>query len=148
MRQPTRNTHGKVEKKRPIRKYPHVRKRKHPEYGTSKLEERFARDFLDKLGLEYVYQYKMGSIGRYADFFIRGHNTIIEVDGDYYHAYGLLHEEMSPMQKRNKKVDEKKDRWCSMNGVKMIRIWEHDINKQPSKVMRMLKEAFGIIDRK
>ena len=34
------------------------------EYGTSKLEERFAKNFLDKLGVEYKYQYKAESIGR------------------------------------------------------------------------------------
>ena len=34
------------------------------EFGTSKLEERFAKNFLDKLGLNYTYQYKMVSIGR------------------------------------------------------------------------------------
>ena len=112
------------------------------EYGTSKLEERFAHDFLDKLNVNYVYQYKAITIGRYFDFRIcpelRG--PIIEVDGDFYHSYGLVYEQMNAMQKRNKKVDEIKNRWCATNGVKLIRIWEHDINDHPKAVMDMLKK--------
>ena len=114
------------------------------EYGTSKLEERFARDFLDKLKIPYVYQYKAESIGRYFDFrvFPDLHGPIIEVDGDFYHGFGLLYEEMSPMQKRNHKVDEIKNKWCSRNCVPLIRIWEHDINKNPEMVMKYLKDVF------
>lgn len=114
------------------------------EYGTSKLEERFARDFLDKIGIPYVYQYKAESIGRYFDFraFPDLHGPIIEVDGDFYHGFGLLYEEMSPMQKRNHKVDEIKNKWCSRNCVPLIRIWEHDINKNPEMVMNYLKDVF------
>ena len=112
------------------------------EYGTSKLEERFAHDFLDKLGVDYVYQYKAVSIGRYFDFRICPdlHGCCIEVDGDYFHSFGLLEEEMNSMQKRNKKIDEIKNRWCAQNGIKLIRIWEHDINEHPKEVMAMLKK--------
>lgn len=119
------------------------RKRKHAEYGTSKLEERFMKNFLDKLGVEYIYQFKMGIIGRYADFFLPKENIIIEIDGDYYHSYGKVYEEMNPMQKHNKRVDKQKDHWCLINNIKMLRIWEHDINKSPSKVMKLLKEELS-----
>ena len=44
--------------------------RKHPKYGTSKLEEDFARDFLDKLGVKYIYQFEAKDIGRFYDFAI------------------------------------------------------------------------------
>lgn len=122
----------------------HVEKRKyvrkHKEYGTSKLEERFAHDFLDKLGIEYIYQFKAESIGRYFDFYIPESETIIEVDGDFFHSYGLVYEEMSPMQKRNRRVDEQKNHWCAVNCLKLIRIWEHDIDKHPVKVMEMLRK--------
>ena len=61
-----------------------TKKRKHAQYGTSKLEEDFARDFLDKLGIEYVYQYEAKDIKRYFDFFIPSSNIILELDGDYW----------------------------------------------------------------
>ena len=115
-------------------------RKKHKEYGTSKLEEKFAKDFLDKLKVKYVYQFKAESIGRYYDFYLPENGVIIEVDGDYYHSKGLVYEEMSPMQKRNKRVDKQKDHWALINGIPIIRIWESDINKHPEKVMDMLKE--------
>ena len=120
------------------------RREKQPEYGTSNLEVRFMHNFLDKLGLKYIYQYLMGSTKRYLDFYLIEHRVAIEVDGDYYHAYGLLEEQMNKMQKKNRRVDQYKDRWCLINGIKLIRIWEHDINDHPEKVMKMLKKEFGI----
>jgi len=126
-----------------IRRNDTPKERKHPEYGTSKLEDRFAKDFLDKLGIVYESQYKAESIGRYYDFYLPSSNVLIEVDGDYYHSYGLLYEQMSPMQKKNKRVDEQKDKWAREHNINLIRIWEHDINKNPSKVLNMLKEKLS-----
>lgn len=126
-------------------------KRKHKEYGTSKLEERFAKEFLDKLGVEYQYQFKAESIGRYYDFMLTtkmGGKLLVEIDGDYYHSYGLKHEEKNPMQKHNEYVDKVKDEWALAHGFPIIRIWEHDINKNSSKVMKLLKENIGLTDRK
>jgi very-short-patch-repair endonuclease len=114
------------------------------EYGTSKLEERFARDFLDKLGINYTYQYKAESIGRYFDFRIcpdlRG--PIIEVQGSYWHGDPRIYEEkdLDRTQKRDIKIDELKRKWCRTNGIKLIYVWEKDINESPSSVMKYLKE--------
>jgi very-short-patch-repair endonuclease len=115
-------------------------KKKHQEYGTSKLEERFAHDFLDKIGVKYEYQYYAKDIKRYYDFYLPEQRVLIEVDGDYYHGYGKLFEEMIPMQKKNHRVDEIKNKWAALHSIPLIRIWEHDINKNPSKVMKILKE--------
>lgn len=117
-----------------------TKKKKHKDYGTSKLEVKFAKEFLDKLGVEYVYQFKAESIGRFYDFFLPKENVLIEVDGDFYHSFGLVYEDMSPMQKRNRRVDKQKDHWALINGIPIIRIWEHDINNNPEGVMKMLKE--------
>ena len=111
------------------------------EYGTSKLEQRFARDFLDKLGIEYKYQFKAESIGRYYDFRGMPKGAIIEVQGSYWHGDKRLYEEedLNRTQKKNIKVDEIKRRWCSQNGIKLIYVWEEDINKDPEGVMDMLR---------
>lgn len=60
------------------------RTKRKPLFGTSKLEEDFARDFLDKLGLKYIYQFEAKSIGRWFDFYLTKYNLIIEVDGGYW----------------------------------------------------------------
>ena len=125
-------------------------KRNHPLFGTSKLEEDFARDFLDKLGLEYTYQFEAKDIGRWYDFYLPHHRVLIEIDGSYFHSDPRLvkEEDMNPMQKRNKRVDALKDRWALLHGIPIIRIWEKDIRENPSTVMKMLKERLHIIDNK
>lgn len=60
------------------------RKQIHPQYGTSKLEEDFAHNFLDKLGVKYTYQFEAKGIGRFFDFYLQDENLIIEIDGDYW----------------------------------------------------------------
>ena len=118
-------------------------KRPHPEYGTSKLEKRFAKDFLDKLGIKYIYQFKAEEIGRYFDFYLPENNVIIEVDGDYWHGKGLVHEEKNRMQKHAEWVDKQKDIWAIEHGIPVIRIWENDINNNPQKVVEILRKKLA-----
>lgn len=119
------------------------KKRQHPKYGASKLEDYFAENFLDVIGVKYVRQFEAKEIGRFYDFYCENANIIIEVDGDYYHSYGLKYEEKNPMQKHNEWVDRVKDEWALERGIPVIRIWEHDIHENPEKVMKNLKEAIG-----
>ena len=67
--------------------------RKKPLFGTSKLEEKFAKDFLEKLEVRYIYQYFINEIGRYYDFAVflgnenelrPGDMVLIEIDGGYW----------------------------------------------------------------
>lgn len=120
-----------------------VKKISHPKYGTSKLEDYFAENFLEVIGVKYIRQYEAKDIGRFYDFFVPDANILLEVDGDYFHSYGLKYEEKTPMQKRNERVDKIKDEWALANGMPIIRIWEHDIHENPEKVMKILKEAIG-----
>ena len=119
-------------------------KKPHPKYGTSKLEKKFAKEFLEKLGIKYEEQFEAKDIKRFYDFFLNDYRVLIEIDGDFYHGYGKLHEEKSPMQKRNARVDEIKNEWAALHGYPLIRIWEHDINENPQKVLDMLRDRLGI----
>ena len=119
------------------------KKKPHPKYGTSKLEDYFAENFLNVLGVKYVRQFEAKEIKRFYDFFCPDANLIIEVDGDYYHSYGLTYEEKNPMQKHNQWVDKVKDEWALSHGIPILRIWEHDIHDNPEKVMKTLKESIG-----
>lgn len=131
-------------------------------YGTSQLERDFAKDFLDKLGLTYIYQYEAKDMKRFYDFGITAYDDVeyktevkdgihcvkqegqffpldllIEVDGSYYHSDPRVvnENELSPMQKHNKFVDRLKDKWAAMHGVPLLRIWEYDIRNNPKKVI-------------
>ena len=123
-------------------------KKPHPKYGTSKLEKKFAREFLDKLGVRYEEQFEAKDIKRFYDFHLPDYRVLLELDGDYYHSYGKVYEEMNPMQKRNARVDKIKDEWAISHGYPLIRIWEHDINENPQKVLDMLRQRLGVEEEK
>ena len=139
-------------------------------YGTSKLELDFAREFLDKLGVKYIYQYEAKDIGRFFDFAVTAYTDInfimeekdgitcikqegqnvpisfcIEVDGGYYHSDPRIVNErkLNPMQKHNKVVDFVKDRWCGLHGLPLLRIWEYDIRHNQKKVFDELYKYLG-----
>lgn len=78
MKQPSKRN------KRKTKEVAAKRTKRKPLFGTSKLEEDFARDFLDKLGLKYIYQFEAKSIGRWFDFYLTKQNLIIEIDGGYW----------------------------------------------------------------
>lgn len=133
--------------------------RHHPKFGTSKLEQDFARDFLDKLGIKYLWQYEAVQIGRFYDYclfingqindFSNGNIILLEIDGSYHHSDPRLvkEEEMNPMQKRNKRVDEYKDKWALEHGIPLVRIWEKDIRENPKMVMEELKKRLYIQEK-
>jgi len=123
-------------------------KKPHPKYGTSKLEVIFEKEILNKLKVVYERQFYAKDIKRYYDFYLPELNVLIEVDGDFYHSYGKVYEEMTPMQKKNHRVDEIKNEWAAMHGYALIRIWEHDIRNNPYKVLEWLSERLGIENEK
>lgn len=147
------------------------KKNTNQKYGTSKLERDFARDFLDKYGITYVYQYEALDIGRYFDFSITTYSEVnyimevkdgikcvkqegqyfpisfmIEIDGSYYHSDPRVVDEdkLNPMQKHNKFIDKIKDRWCGMHCIPLLRIWEYDIRHNPQLVLEKLNEYIDI----
>lgn len=123
--------------------------REHPKFGTSKLEQDFAKNFLDKLKVEYVWQFEAKDIKRSYDFYLPNSNILIEVDGDYWHAnpkkYDITDKDaLTPTQKKDMKVDEMKNKWALLHGIPIYRIWEDDIRNKPNDVMKKLKEIIKI----
>lgn len=125
-------------------------KRKHKQlYGTSRLEEDFASDFLDKLGVEYEYQYEAKDIGRFYDFKVKD-GPIIEIQGSYWHGDARIYEEkdLNQIQRKNMRIDEYKQKWALMHGIPIYYIWEKDIRENPKMVMDELKRILYIEDKK
>jgi very-short-patch-repair endonuclease len=131
--------------------------RVHPKFGTSKLEQDFAEQFLDTLGIDYIWQFEAKDIGRFYDFAVilnnemtTGNMLLIEIDGGYYHSDPRVVKEdkLNPMQKHNKRVDEYKDKWALLHGIPLIRIWEKDIRENPKGVMKELKKRLYIEDKR
>lgn len=153
MRQPIRKgkliNKSKPKAKKRLRRPDGKLERVHPKFGTSKLEQDFAEQFLDKLGVDYIWQFEAKDIGRFYDFYLPKHNLIIEIDGSYYHSDPRVVDEnkLSPMQKKNKRIDEHKNEWALLHGIPLIRIWEYDIRNNSSGVMKALKERLYIEDK-
>lgn len=150
--QPSRIKNNKPTKKKSptvgsVKKWKRTHKQ---QYGTSKLEEYFAKEFLDRLGVEYIYQFEAKDIGRFYDFYLPNSRILIEVDGDYYHSNPEKYskDELNAMQKHNQRVDEYKNKWALMRGIPLLRIWENDIRNNPEKVMLVLQHLIGEQNRK
>lgn len=114
----------------------------HPEYGTSNLEEKFAKEFLDKLNISYIRQFKAESIGRYYDFRIIPEGPIFEINGSYWHSDPRLYEDnnLTPTQKKNKRVDKIKKKWADEHKISIYYFWEKDINETPELILSEIKE--------
>lgn len=140
----------KGKKSTPKPKKKTMTKRPHPQYGTSKLEEDFARNFLDKLGVKYSYQFEAKDIGRFYDFFVEPTGPIIEINGGYWHGDPRLYEEkdLNHTQKHAQRVDEYKKKWALTHGYPIYYFWEKDIRETPSKVLKELKEILYIEEQK
>lgn len=161
MKQPIKG--AKTKKKKKVQKIVKIKKQ---EYGTSQLERDFARDFLDRMKIKYVYQFEAKDIKRFYDFAVTVYDNypfnyedkdgiisivqvdrmptigfLIEIDGDYFHSNPNVVDEnkLNPMQKHNKRVDKIKNDWALMHGIPLLRIWEEDIRKHPDIVKKKIK---------
>lgn len=130
-----------------------VKTKKQPKNNNldgSGLETYFKINFLDKLDLKYEQQYEAKPIGRFYDFKIKNIRILIEVDGGYYHVDPRLCEgkKLRPLQKRNIRVDELKNKWALLNGYILLRFWEYDIYNNPQMIMETLEKHVGIATKK
>jgi very-short-patch-repair endonuclease len=107
---------------------------------TSKLEKTFA-NILDLLDIKYVTFFYAKEIKAFYDFYLPESNTIIEVDGDFWHCnptkFPLPKYES---QKKNLIRDKEKEQWAKDNGYKLLRFWEDDINNNIKSVKQTLLE--------
>ena len=73
--------------------------------------------------------------GKLYDFYIPSTNTLIEVDGIYWHGKHKNLEDLNDTQMKVRKNDEIKNRLANENGYTLIRIWEDEV-KDVSKYLR------------
>ena len=148
MKQPSRKKNTVKKKDEPKKRQKNVSTH-HPQFGTSKLEEKFAKEFLERLGVKYIYQFEAKDIGRFYDFRVVD-GPIIEIQGSYWHGDPRLYEEkdLNKTQKKTQRVDEYKKKWALMHGIPIYYVWEKDINENPEKVMKFLKEILYIESKK
>lgn len=86
----------------------------------SSLECKF-KDLLDNAGILYIQQYKPDKCTKVYDFFLPLYNTLVEIDGTFWH-----HSEWA-IQHGSRVNDDIKDKWAVDNGYDMVRIPENDM---------------------
>jgi len=64
-----------------------------------------------------------------ADFYLPGYRVAIYTDGDYWHNLSLV-----------KNRDEKQNIILKQNGYKVLRFWEHEINRSARECVNRIKE--------
>ena len=101
--------------------------------------ERLVADEFDKANISYYFQYFITDNGicKSYDFKIKGKPIIIEVDGDFWHG--------NPNTKNhhihvNETIenDKLKTEMAMKRGFQVIRLWESDIKKDPSIVLKYI----------
>jgi G:T-mismatch repair DNA endonuclease (very short patch repair protein) len=75
------------------------------------------------------------------DFYLLGKRTLVEVDGDYWHAHPDKFPELDATQKWNRDHDLKKNELAGRLGLRLVRVWESDVmnEEQLTKVIEGLR---------
>jgi len=78
--------------------------------------------------INYIKQFRLGN--RLFDFHLSDYNTLIEVDGNYWHSKNIKDEDIIyKVQKNIRKIDKLKDSIASDNEYNLIRVWEDELNQ-------------------
>lgn len=94
--------------------------------NPSKLEYTFA-SILESLNINFIHQYHVD--GFEYDFYLPDTNTLIEIDGDYWHANPIKYtkDTLNNVQKKNLGLDKLKNQLAESKGYTLLRFWENDI---------------------
>jgi very-short-patch-repair endonuclease len=106
--------------------------------------ERIFESILKKYKINYKPQHILGT--KIFDYYLTDSNTLVEIDGDYWHGNPEIYEEFSKMQKRTKKRDIDKKIIALGRGYNFLQFWEKDLNENKQDVVDKLIEL-GIIKK-
>jgi very-short-patch-repair endonuclease len=104
--------------------------------------EREFKKLMSELGIKIDSQKIV--CGKIYDFYEPTTNILFEIDGNYYHGDDRIYEELSAMQKRNKKNDAYKTVLAKGLGYGIERIWESELKNNYSDVKKRMKKIFNI----
>jgi len=99
-------------------------------------------NLLKDLRLNFIKQYRMSKW--VFDFYLPEFNTIIECQGDYWHANPLLFEEskLNKIQLKNIDRDKRKIKFIEENQINSIFLWECEIHSNIEEIKNMLITLF------
>lgn len=105
-----------------------IRKSAMREFTAIELETYAA---LERIGIPFERQCK---VGRWrVDAYIAGRQTVVEVNGDFYHANPAIYADRSNLHKIQRNAIERDARcgaWLFANGYRLIVLWESEIEQR------------------
>jgi G:T-mismatch repair DNA endonuclease (very short patch repair protein) len=99
-------------------------------------------NLLNELGIKYEKQHRLSKW--VFDFYLPEFNTIIECQGDYWHANPLLFEnkKLNNIQLKNIDRDKRKKLFIGENQINSIFLWECEIHSNIEEIKNMLITLF------
>ena len=101
-----------------------------------------ARKILEENDIEYEYQFFLASEEGHAkpyDFYLPEYNTILEMDGDYWHG-GPGCEEYHDDIEMTRENDKLKNEVARKNDYRIIRIWGSEFKENKDVILKRLEE--------
>ena len=96
-------------------------------YSDTSIEIKVA-ELLTTHNIEYIKQYPMH--GFHYDFLLVDFDILIECDGDYWHGFGVLTENLDEPQLQTRKYDKLKNERAIQYDYRLLRFWEHEIHNE------------------
>jgi G:T-mismatch repair DNA endonuclease (very short patch repair protein) len=110
-----------------------IKRDKYSEIDT--LPEKITENLLLELKINYK---KKINIGYYnCDYVIN--NIVVEVQGDYWHGNPKIYNNFDNIQQKNIKRDDRKFKYLSLNGYKILYLWEYDLKNNIEHCKYLLK---------
>lgn len=89
---------------------------------------------LDALHVPFLRQQRLGFW--VVDALIPATQTVIEVQGDYWHVNPAIYPEPTDAKQRDRRArDQQKHGWLRKNGYRVVELWESDIEKKGAAVL-------------
>ena len=93
------------------------------------------KELLEKYNIDFILQKFI--VDRYYDFYIPRFNTLLEIDGIYWHSKNLRDEQLTKAQYFNRQNDNYKNKLAIEQGYTLIRIWEDELDKLEEYIKTM-----------
>lgn len=94
---------------------------------TNTKPEREFKEILDSNDIKYKQSFFLDK--KIYDFYLPEYNTLVEVDGVYWHGKGLDDNVLNETQLKNRKNDAIKNKIAKDNSYELIRIWGDEVKQ-------------------
>jgi len=96
------------------------------------------QSILKKYKIDFEPQFILGS--KIFDFYLKESNTLVEIQGDYWHGNAEIYEQFSWYQVKVQKKDLEKKNIAIGRGYNYLDVWEKELNDDKKSVIDRMVE--------